>query len=707
MQVIERGGVPIKAWVDGVPVEEGVWQQLGNLSRLPFIHRWVAAMPDCHVGIGATVGTVIATDRAIIPAAVGVDIGCVDADSEYLSPDGWRRIADYDGGKVMQYDPDTGEGSFVEPLAYVRLPCSRFFALRTKYGVNQLLSEEHRVLCWREQGRERRRIRTVMTASDLVGEHQRLKLGARVEFETTFTPVLTCSLPLSPEALRVQVMTMADGSLDGSVAVLRLKKERKILRARYLLEQARIAFTEAQYDGVTSLRFRVPVPTKTYAGFWVASLAQLAIIAEECLHWDGNLTQRCFYTRDLASADFIQYAFTAAGYRAVLAADGKLDYRVYARTNTRVGIAGTPKSEISEVASPDGLKYCFTLPSGFWVMRREGNVVMTGNCGMNAYQLNLRAEDLPEGLAGLRSRIEAAIPHGRTDNGGRNDRGAWGDLPREHREAWATLARGWDDIRRDHPKIDRGQTEAHLGTLGSGNHFVEVCLDTEGGVWVLLHSGSRGVGNRIGTYFIEQARREMERWHVRLPDRDLAYLPEGTGLFDDYVSAVGWAQEFARENRALMGRAVLGAIRAELPNREVRVEGHTVSCHHNYVEREHHYGKNVLVTRKGAVRAREGDLGIIPGSMGARSFIVRGRGNPESFHSCSHGAGRLMSRAEAKRRFTLADHEAAVAGVECRRDEGVLDETPGAYKPIEAVMAAQADLVEVLFELRQVLCVKG
>ncbi|MBX7115625.1 MAG: RtcB family protein [Myxococcaceae bacterium] len=328
-------------------------------------------------------------------------------------------------------------------------------------------------------------------------------------------------------------------------------------------------------------------------------------------------------------------------------------------------------------------------------------------CGMMAVKTSLSSSQLPDNLHALRSAIEAAVPHGRTDNGRENDRGAWRDVPKPVAEAWARLQPGYQSITDKHKKLNRGSHVTHLGTLGTGNHFIEVCLDEKENVWFMLHSGSRGVGNRIGAYFIETAKEEMRRWHIRLPDADLAYLAEGSKYFDDYVEAVHWAQDYAKTNRDLMMGAVIEAVRATglVPAFDATREA--VNCHHNYVAREHHYGENVFVTRKGAVRAREGDLGIIPGSMGARSFIVRGRGNPESFHSCSHGAGRVMSRTEAKRRFTVADHVAATAGVECRKDAEVIDETPGAYKPIDAVMHAQRDLVEVLYTLRQVVCVKG
>jgi tRNA-splicing ligase RtcB len=327
-------------------------------------------------------------------------------------------------------------------------------------------------------------------------------------------------------------------------------------------------------------------------------------------------------------------------------------------------------------------------------------------CGMMAVQTTLRAEHLPDNLFGVRSAIERAVPHGRTVGRGKRDKGAWGQPPKEVGHAWSTqLADDFGRICAKHPKIADANHVVHLGTLGTGNHFIELCLDENDHVWLMLHSGSRGVGNRIGSYFIELAKQDMRTWHVNLPDQDLAYLSEGTSHFDDYVEAVHWAQRFAQLNREQMMRATLAALRTELHGLETGAVA--VNCHHNYVAKETHYGEEVLVTRKGAVRAGLGELGIIPGSMGTRSYIVRGKGNEESFCSCSHGAGRAMSRAEAKRRFTLADHIKATAQVECRKDEDVIDETPLAYKDIDAVMQAQSDLVEVVHTLRQVVCVKG
>jgi tRNA-splicing ligase RtcB (3'-phosphate/5'-hydroxy nucleic acid ligase) len=329
-------------------------------------------------------------------------------------------------------------------------------------------------------------------------------------------------------------------------------------------------------------------------------------------------------------------------------------------------------------------------------------------CGMMAVKTSMTADQLPDSLHGIRTAIEKAVPHGRTDNGGKNDRGAWSQAPASTLEAWGKLHERFERIVQKYPKLNHPQRINHLGTLGTGNHFIEVCLDHEGqNVWFMLHSGSRGVGNRIGTFFIELAKGDMRKWMINLPDADLAYLPQGTEHFDDYVEAVHWAQEYALLNRQLMMENIIAAVRNSglAPDFDATLEA--VNCHHNYVTWENHYGENVLITRKGAVRAREGDMGIIPGSMGARSYIVRGKGNPESFTSCSHGAGRAMSRTEAKRRFSVADHIAATKGVECRKDEDVIDETPMAYKSIDAVIEAQKDLVEIVHTLRQVVCVKG
>ncbi len=326
-------------------------------------------------------------------------------------------------------------------------------------------------------------------------------------------------------------------------------------------------------------------------------------------------------------------------------------------------------------------------------------------CGMMAVQTTLTANDLPDSLLGLRTELEKAIPHGRTPRG-RRDKGSWTNPDDTVLNGWGTLADDFNYLCQKHPRLKNTNNLKHLGTLGTGNHFVEVCLDETNQVWIMLHSGSRGVGNAIGRYFIELAREDMRKWFINLPDKDLAYFAEGTEHFDDYWFAVGWAQRFAFKNREIMMENAIKALR-QIITKPFDAAVKAVNCHHNYVEKEEHYGESVFVTRKGAVRARIGEYGIIPGSMGAKSFIVRGKGNEESFCSCSHGAGRVMSRTQAKKQFTVADQIAQTEGVECRKDASVIDEIPAAYKNIDDVMHAQRDLVEVVHTLRQVVCVKG
>lgn len=406
-------------------------------------------------------------------------------------------------------------------------------------------------------------------------------------------------------------------------------------------------------------------------------------------------------------------------YNVIAADKGSVPIKAWTRG---VPVEEAATQQLRNVASlPFIYKWIAAMPDVHWgkgatvgsVIPTKGAIIPAAvgvdvGCGMLAVQTSLHANDLPGTLLPVRSAIEQAVPHGRTHNGGRHDRGAWETIPARSGAVWEqTLRPGYEAIVAKHPKLGRGNDVNHLGTLGTGNHFIEVCLDESDTVWFMLHSGSRGVGNRIGMFFIELAKQDMRRHFINLPDADLAYLAEGTEHFEDYVEAVQWAQTYAMHNRQLMMDRVIDAVRTsgQVPAFHTAVE--VVNCHHNYVAVEEHYGQQVFVTRKGAVRARLGDLGIIPGSMGAQSFIVRGLGHPESFHSCSHGAGRAMSRNEAKRRFTVADHIKATAGVECRKDAEVIDETPAAYKPIADVMHAQRDLVDIVHTLRQVVCVKG
>ncbi len=322
-------------------------------------------------------------------------------------------------------------------------------------------------------------------------------------------------------------------------------------------------------------------------------------------------------------------------------------------------------------------------------------------CGMSAVQLSLRASDLPDSLYWIRAEIEQAVPVGFNMH----------QAPTIDITVLKKMGEQLEVLLQKHPTLVKmkkhfEEWQLQVGTLGGGNHFLELCLDESQNVWVMLHSGSRGMGNIIGRYFIGLAKRDMEKWFINLPNKDLAYFPQGTEHFEDYWQAVLWAQEYARINRQEMMRLVLETLtRVELP--PFSVMGEAISCHHNYVALENHYKSNIFLTRKGAISAREGEWGIIPGSMGTKSYIVKGKGNPESFCSCSHGAGRRMGRKEAKRRFSVEDMVTQTQGVECRKDEEVIDEIPAAYKPIEEVMENQNDLVEIVHTLKQVVCIKG
>lgn len=365
---------------------------------------------------------------------------------------------------------------------------------------------------------------------------------------------------------------------------------------------------------------------------------------------------------------------------------------------SRLPVMAGPIAVMPDVHLGKGATVGSVIPTEFAIVPASVGVDL--GCGMCAVELSLTAKDLPDSLKAIRAQIERDVPVGQGMH----------DASRYHSALASQLESGFDALMERAPDLlNRRKTKdawaLQIGTLGGGNHFIELCLDEADRVWVMLHSGSRGIGNAIGEYYIGKAREYIERLGYDLPDRDLAWLPESEPLFHDYWAALSWAQEYAAVNRQAMLDDVLKGIQRYLP--PFHAAQMVINCHHNYVAREEHDGRMLYVTRKGAIRAKVGDWGIIPGSMGTRSYIVRGKGNKDAYCSCSHGAGRVMSRGAAKRQFSEADIAVQTAGVECRKDPGILDELPGAYKDIDAVMAQQTDLVEVVHTLKQVLCVKG
>lgn len=349
-------------------------------------------------------------------------------------------------------------------------------------------------------------------------------------------------------------------------------------------------------------------------------------------------------------------------------------------------IAVIPLAECEDV-------YCLTVPEYGNFALNAG--VFVHNCGMAALKMPFKSDRLEGKLKKIRLDIEAAIPVGFSEN--------------KEIEKSVDNWQGWRSFKDLHQGIRKLESKAikQLGSLGGGNHFIEVCLDTENYVWLMLHSGSRGIGNQLAQCHICTAKELAKLSEMRLSDPDLAYFVAGTPEFESYWRDLQWAQDYARANREIMMSRFKRIVEKHLAGGKPTKPLLSVNCHHNYAEKEVHFGEDVYVTRKGAVRARTEDYGIIPGSMGAKSFIVKGKGNAESFCSCSHGAGRLMSRNKAKDRFSLDDLIEQTQGIECRKDESIIDEIPGAYKPIDRVMENQADLVEIVATIKQIICVKG
>lgn len=551
--VLNKSKVPVKIYTK--EVESKALEQLKNIANLPFIHNHIAAMPDVHLGIGATVGAVIPTKGAIIPAAVGVDIGC--------------------------------------------------FVAETK-------------------------------------------------------------IPL----------------IDSTEATLKELVERGGQHSIYVIDKN---------EQITSAKATARLTRKN------APLMKIVLDNDEEIICTPD---HQFMLRDSSwcEARDLQPKISLMPFKSLLFQTGGLS-----QLSQRADF-GTPEYN-HKVKTLEQLKrredvYCLTVPEYENFALSAG--VFVHNCGMNATRISLQADNLPDNLKRVRLAIEEAIPVGF----------AMHKTIRAKNSTIKALDKVLDkQIIGKHPAIAKMMKHPYrtwtqqLGTLGGGNHFIELCIDENQDIWVMLHSGSRGIGNVIGRYFIGLAKKDMERHITQLPHRDLAYFSEGMKHFNDYVEAVHWAQEYALFNRREMMRFILEALRKPLPPFEVTKEA--INCHHNYVAIEQHFGEQVFLTRKGAISAGEGELGIIPGSMGTKSYIVRGKGNPESFCSCSHGAGRRMSRTQAKRQFNANDMEIQTQGVECRKDKGVVDEIPGAYKPIEEVMENQSDLVEIVHTLKQVVCVKG
>lgn len=693
------GNDRIKAWIGGVPVEHQALQQLRNIASLPFVHSHVAVMPDVHLGVGATVGSVIPTEGAIIPAAVGVDIGCFSGDTKVPLLDGtqstmislaerdapfWvyslnsemqvvpghaRCLKTRENAELMRVVVSGGDEIICTPDHPFMLTNGTF-----RLAAELLFNDSLMPLYRRWQTRDGYEsvsdgFRGFKQTHVMVWEHanQRQVPPGHVVHHRNHI-----QFDNRPENLEVM-----DSRAHSSY-------HRKVGRS---FNNADPLFQKLRRAGITRRRSD---PEKLQQMIDIGTVNITAYMRENPEHYaeatSGNGERGAPYLRTFnTSPRRCNDCGVEMENPAALRWHGVREHG----HNHKVILTQPVDVRLDVYCLQVDEHHNFALAAGVFVH----------NCGMNAIRTSLTSHQLPDNLKLVRDAIEAAVPVGFNDHGD--------NTPAVISSLWNnTLSRDLKGLQGQHPGIETKRHPAcQIGTLGGGNHFIELCLDEEDRVWIMLHSGSRGIGNRIGNYFITLAKEDMLRHGVTLTDKNLAYFKEGSPNFADYVEAVLWAQTYASTNRSMMMSAVIGAVWESLTRFDWG--DMVVSCHHNYVANEHHFGADVWLTRKGAVRAGKGDLGIIPGSMGARSYIVCGKGNPDSFCSCSHGAGRAMSRSAAKKAFTVADLAAATAGVECRKDQGVLDEAPGAYKDIDAVMAAQSDLVEVVHTLKQVLCVKG
>ncbi|MBD6620608.1 RNA-splicing ligase RtcB [Komarekiella sp. 'clone 1'] len=595
---------PVFSWANH-PLGSEETKMAKNVASLPFVFKHVALMPDVHLGKGALVGSVIATKEAIIPAAVGVDIGCFVGDTLVPLVDGKSyRIQDLAAqGKEFIIYSCTPTGKIVAAQATAKL------TRRNTPLVKVILDNDEEIIC--------------------TPDHQ---------------------------------FMLRDGTY----------KEAELLQIGTSLMPF---YTQTDKDGYTLIA--QPYSSRWQKAHWI--IARSGLLGK-IPQFEGQRTvihHRNFQESDNRPQNLDAEVKTPIGLDNHRAKEHQYNHKV---------VAVIPLDYTEDV-------YCLIVPEYHNFALKAG--VFVHNCGMSAIKTPFTAEQLEGKLKKIRLDIEAAIPTGFNEN--------------KDVEKSVINWQRWGDFQDLHRGVQDLQAKAmkQMGSLGGGNHFIEVCLDTENQVWLMLHSGSRNIGNNLAQCHIHTAKELAKMAGNQLPDPDLSYFVAGTPEFQAYWHDLQWAQDYARVNRDVMMARFKHIVEKHLAGGKATKPLLQVNCHHNYAEKEVHFDEDVYVTRKGAVRAQTEDYGIIPGSMGAKSFIVKGKGNAHSFCSCSHGAGRLMSRNKAKNVYTLDDLIEQTNGVECRKDTGVLDEIPGAYKPIDQVMANQADLVEVVATLKQVVCVKG
>ena len=737
MKILEGKNIPIKSWCNNV--EEGALEQAYNLASLPFIFKHVCLMPDTHQGYGMPIGGVIACNNVVIPNAVGVDIGAVDKETEVLTKNGWITIDKYNNEDVLVWDDYHQTSFFDKPLLYIVKPCENFTEYKNKYGLDQVLSDEHRMLVY--EGYSKNKNSNVYFCRDFREKLLKLKKHDYYSIRTTF-PTNEKGINFTDEQIAIRIMVSADGHIrkasnDYTDVELHFKKQRKIERSKELLNKSNIEFKEINNkNGTITIKFRLDwVCEKNLTDLYECNQHQAKIVFDEYLHWDGTIDKerdhRVYTSTDKSNADVIQYICSVNGIRAgIKKQNSKKEnwndwYNVYQTKNAYVGFSKPKKIKI-----PNGKKYCFVVETGYFIARRNGKIFITGNCGMCSVKTSLMIGDLDEDmLKKILSKIREVIPVGFNHHKEAQDEKLMPgmsikiediintlDVSHKENKPFADIS-----IEKDFPIVSQEYTSAlkQLGTLGGGNHFIEIQKDEENNIWIMLHSGSRNLGYKVAKHYNELAQALCLRWHSNIPkftgEDGLAFLPIETEEAQSYIKEMQYCVDFAFANRTLMMTRILEILNHKFPHLKYMsdnknsVEG-MINIAHNYAKLENHFDRNVWVHRKGATSATDGEIGIIPGSQGTSSYIVKGKGNRESFMSCSHGAGRKMSRTKAREELDLAGEIKLLNDkniIHSIRNKKNLDEAASAYKDITVVMEEQKDLVDILVKLEPLAVIKG
>jgi RNA-splicing ligase RtcB len=701
-------------------IEEKALEQINTLAKLEaFKNSKIRIMPDVHAGKGCVIGFTADLGDRVIPNIVGVDIGCVDRDTEYLTINGWKKISSYDGEEILTYDLNNNLSYFTTPKAYIKNECSKFYHFKTKYGIDQMVSSEHKCLVRRgsQNRKPSRDLPYTISAEDIYKKHTNRKLGFRDNFVCDVPNIKNNGLNFTNEELRIIIMYQADGFTKHTTNLLtvKFKNDRKIKRCRMLLNNANIDFIEKKGKEETTFKFRFDYSFKNLGCLYGLNKNQLAIICDEVMHWDGSKNSMQYTSTIKENVDFVQYAFICNGHRTSIDQD-KRSYKykngecwrvTISKRKPRVQLAGSPKTPIKIIDSKDGFKYCFTTETGFWVMRRNGCICLTGNCGMYTVELN----DIDINLEELDRYINKNIPSGFEQNQIEQDYSE--ELEEKIKEVCKLL------------QIDDLRQRRAIGSLGGGNHFVEIDVDEDNNKYLVIHTGSRNFGYQVAKYhqdlavvslkhkikclknlrnkeigIMKQNGRESETQSIiniydnvikeyeSIP-KELSYL-DGE-LRDNYLSDMKVCQEFARENREVIAKKIIGYLGLDY---NILNKFHTV---HNYIDLD------TNIVRKGAISAKLGEKVLIPINMRDGSILAIGKGNKDWNNSAPHGAGRIMSRTQAKNEITLDEFKKSMKKVYTTSVcTNTIDECPMAYKPIEEIISNIKDSVEIIDVLKPI-----